>query len=71
MSPEGKKPFGRSRLMWSIKMDLKVVGCGGMDWIQLAQSKHDNEPTGCIKGREFLDQLSDYLLLKKNSSPQS
>jgi hypothetical protein len=37
--PEGKRPLGRSRRRWedNIKMDLQEVGCGGMDWIDLAQ----------------------------------
>ena len=36
---EGKRPPGRPRCRWedSIKMDLQEVGCGGMDWIELAQ----------------------------------
>ena len=31
--PEGKRPFGRPRHRWedNIKMDLQVVGCGGMN----------------------------------------
>jgi len=31
--PEGKRPLGRNRRRWedNIKMDLQVVGCGGMD----------------------------------------
>jgi len=35
--PEGKRPLGRHRRRWedNIKMDLKEVGCGGMDWIEL------------------------------------
>jgi hypothetical protein len=35
--PEGKRPLGRRRHRWedNIKMDLKEVGCGGMDWIEL------------------------------------
>jgi hypothetical protein len=36
--PEGMIPFGRPRHRWegNIKMDLKEVGCGGMEWIDLA-----------------------------------
>jgi hypothetical protein len=33
--PEGKRPLGRPRHRWvdSIKMDLREIGWGGMDWI--------------------------------------
>jgi hypothetical protein len=36
---EGRRPLERIRRRWedNIKMDLQVVGCGGMDWIELAQ----------------------------------
>ena len=39
--PERKRPLGRPRLRWedNIKMYLQEVGCGGMDWIDLAQSR--------------------------------
>ena len=37
--PEGRRLFGRPRSRWedNNKMDLQEVGCGGMDWIELAQ----------------------------------
>jgi hypothetical protein len=36
--PEGKRPLGRSRRRWenNIRMDLREMGWGGMDWIDLA-----------------------------------
>jgi 3-oxoacyl-ACP reductase-like protein len=39
--PEGRKPLGRPRCRWedNIKMDLQAVGCGDMDWIELAQDR--------------------------------
>jgi hypothetical protein len=38
---EGNRPLGRPRRRWehNIKMDLQVVDCGDMDWIQLAQNR--------------------------------
>jgi hypothetical protein len=37
-APEGKRPLGRQRRSWvdNIKMDLREVGWGDVDWIGLA-----------------------------------
>jgi hypothetical protein len=37
--PEGKRPLGRPRRRWKDRMDLQEVGCGGVDWIGLAQHR--------------------------------
>jgi hypothetical protein len=39
--PEGRRPLGRPRRRWedNIKMDLQEVGCGDMDWIDMAQDR--------------------------------
>jgi hypothetical protein len=37
--PEGRRPLGRPRRIWedNIKMDLREIGFGDVDWIHLAQ----------------------------------
>jgi len=37
----GKRPLGRPRRRWEdyIKMELHEMGCGSMDWIELAQDR--------------------------------
>jgi hypothetical protein len=39
--PEGRRPLGRPRRRWedNIKMDLKDVGFGDVDWIHWAQDR--------------------------------
>jgi hypothetical protein len=40
--PDGKRPLGRPRRIWvnSIKIDLREIGCDGMDWIDLSQDRN-------------------------------
>jgi hypothetical protein len=35
---EGKRPLGRHTRRWvdNIKIDLRALGCDGMDWIHVA-----------------------------------
>jgi hypothetical protein len=39
--PEGRRPLGRPRRRWedNIRMYLREVGCGCVDWIQVAQDR--------------------------------
>lgn len=47
--PEAKRPLGRPRLRWkgNIKMDLRGIEFGGMDWMSLPEDS--NEPSGSVK----------------------
>jgi hypothetical protein len=38
---EGKRPHGRPRRRWEdgIRMDLREIGLGGVDWIRLAEDR--------------------------------
>ena len=39
--PEGRRPLGRPRRRWedNIRKDLREVGCGCVDWMELAQDR--------------------------------
>jgi hypothetical protein len=38
---EGKRPLGRPRRRWEdgVRMDLREIGLGGVDWIRLTQDR--------------------------------
>jgi hypothetical protein len=77
--PEGKRPLGRPRCRWvdTIKMNLREIGWGGMDWIDLAQNRHRwralvNTVLNLRvpkKGWEVLEKLHNWRLPKKGSAP--
>jgi hypothetical protein len=39
--PEGKRPLGRRRRRWvdNNEMELRLIGWGGVDWIDMAQDR--------------------------------
>jgi hypothetical protein len=39
--PKGNRPLGRPRCGWEdgIRMDIREIGLGGVDWIRLAQDR--------------------------------
>jgi hypothetical protein len=39
--PEGKRPLGRPRRRWEvgIRMDLRKIGWGSVEWTQMAQDR--------------------------------
>jgi hypothetical protein len=59
--PERKRPLGRQRrrCVDNIKMDLREMELGCMNWIDLAQDRdqceHGNEPSGSIKCWKILE----------------
>jgi hypothetical protein len=63
--PEGRRPLERPRHRWedNIKMDLREIGFGDVDWIHMAQDRgmwtgsceHGDESSGYIKCGEFPD----------------
>jgi hypothetical protein len=59
--PEGKRPLGRPRHRW---VDVREVGCDGLDWIDLAQGRgqceHDNGHSGSVKFWKVLEWLHNW-----------
>jgi hypothetical protein len=62
--PERNRPLERPGYRWGdkIKMDLREIGWGALDWIDLAKERdqwraceHGNEPSGFIKCWEDLE----------------
>jgi hypothetical protein len=55
--PGGKGPLGRPRCRWvdNIKMDLRDLVWGGMNWIDLTQDKDRWKP--------FVNRVMNFLVL--------
>jgi hypothetical protein len=49
--PKRQRPRGRPKYRWKdiIKIDIQEVGCGGMDWIEMAEDRD--------RWRELLDAV--------------
>jgi hypothetical protein len=50
--------------------------CEGVDWIGgsglgpvVGSCEHGTDSSGCIKGKKFIDQISNFELLKKDFTP--
>jgi hypothetical protein len=56
VKPEGKRPLGRPRRKWEdgIRMDLREIGLGCVDWIRLAQDMD--------RWRDVVSAVMSYLL---------
>jgi hypothetical protein len=74
---EGKRPLWRPRRRWrTLKRIIRKTGSGRLDWIQQAQEtgsicalcEHGNEPSGYIKGKEFVDLISYKKLIRNDSA---
>jgi hypothetical protein len=51
--PEGRRPLGRPSRRWEdgVRMDLREISLGGVDWIRLAQDR-DRWRAVCVCGDE-------------------
>jgi hypothetical protein len=63
--PEGKTPLGRPRseLEDDIKIDLREIWCGSVDWIRLAVDKEPLEGS-CEHGNEFSGSVKYWKILE-------
>jgi hypothetical protein len=62
--PDGKRPVGRPRRRWvdNIKMDLRIVGWGGMNWIDVAPDR--DQEGSCERGNELSCSINFWEVLE-------
>jgi hypothetical protein len=61
---EGKRPLVRPRRRWmkNIKMDLREIGWGGMDWIDVSQDRRIPETLNLIAKLSLVAEMKNYEL---------
>jgi hypothetical protein len=67
--PEGKRPLGRPRRRWEdgVRMELREIGLGGVDWIRLAQDRdqccceYGDKPSGSCATELVIASISRYV----------
>jgi hypothetical protein len=66
---EGKRPLGSPTRRWedNIKMDLREIGWGDMDWIDLAQDRDQWRALG-EHGYEFLGSVKCWKILEGSAT---
>jgi hypothetical protein len=63
---------GDSCAFWVTQLEASIANIGDNIFTSHTGScEHGNEPSGSVKGEEFLDELRNCWLLKKDSAPQS
>jgi hypothetical protein len=66
--PEGSRPLGRPRRRWedNIKMDLREIGFGDVDWIHWAQDRDRWRANFYINGVSMQSIPMSYFLISYN-----
>jgi hypothetical protein len=63
--PEGRRPLARTKRRWvdNIKMDLREIGWGGEDWLDLPQDRNRFE-SSCECGTELSGSIKCWETIK-------
>jgi hypothetical protein len=72
--PEGKRPLGRPKRRWEdgIRMELREIGWGSVDWIQLAQDRDRWwAVVKTVMNLRVLRQPSPLCIMQKNKAASS